>query len=147
VPRDTGGATRERKAAAPSPNELADHVVSSLTGEPKNEKEKQVAFVKAMLANPKSDLAQLKEKLLKEIADDKRGEGFYVSEPVASFRFRDGCGSSPNSFSVMVYTVAGGNTNHTIARFLVNVDDDDDEAGTRTLQLRSIQPRQIRDGN
>lgn len=111
-----------------------------------NDKEKQLAFLNAMLANPKSDLAQLKEKLLKEIGDDKRGDGFYLSEPVASFHDRDGCGASRNTYSVMIYTLTGGNTNHTVARFLVNVDDDD-ESGIRTLKLRSIQPLAIRDDN
>lgn len=107
------------------------------------DKEKEVAFVNAMLANPSSNLGKLKAKLLKEIGDDIRGEGVYVSEPVDSYHDRDGCGQSWNSFSVFVYTLSGGNTDHTVARFLVSVDDDDN-SGVRTLKLRSIQKIAIR---
>ena len=110
------------------------------------DKAKEDEFVKAMLANPDSKLSRLKAQLIKEIGNDARGEGVYFGDREQSFHFRDGCSASLNTFSFMVFTVTGGNSNYTVARFLVSVDDDDNQ-GVRTLKVRSIQAIKIRDDN
>jgi hypothetical protein len=105
-------------------------------------------FVRAMLANPESKISQLKAQILKEIRDSgdtPRGEGFALGAWSHSYHDRAGCSTSSNSYSALAASIAGGNTNHKVSRFLVTIDDDD-EGGTRTLKLRSIQPVSVRDG-
>lgn len=101
-------------------------------------------FVQQMLANPKSHLAMLKATLQKHL-EDPRGEGVYLGEFVETYNDRDGCGSSAQSYSAMLVTITGGNTDHTVTRYLVTIDDNDD-TGVRKLSLRSLLPISIRDG-
>ncbi|MGZ3649675.1 MAG: hypothetical protein ACXVB9_14015 [Bdellovibrionota bacterium] len=108
-----------------------------------NDEENRAKFVQMMLANPASKLSQMKADLLKNL-DEPRGEGVYIGTFVQSFHDRDGCGSSNNSYSAIVMTVNNGNENHSVSRFLVTIDDDDN-VGERTLSLHSIQPITIRD--
>src|SRR5580698_1404291 len=100
-------------------------------------------FVQLMLANPKSKLAVAKSTLYKSLAGDPHDD-VVLSDWVQTFHDRDGCGASHNSFSAILMTVSGGNTNHTVARDLVTIDDDDD-GGVRKLSLRSIRPISVRD--
>ncbi len=103
-------------------------------------------FLKLMLANKKSKLSQLKVALLNEIkqsGDEPRGEGFYIGEWNQSFHDRNGCGTSTNSYSAFIYTVTGGNGNHTVVRYLVTIDDDDN-LGKGTLKIRDIRPLKLR---
>jgi hypothetical protein len=103
-------------------------------------------FLKLMLANPKSKLAQLKVDLLKEIkqsGDEPRGEGFYIGEWTQTFHTRSGCASSANSYSAFVKTMTGGNSNYTTVKYLVTIDDDDN-AGERTLKVHDIRPMNLR---
>ena len=106
-------------------------------------------FLKLMLANKKSKLSQLKASLLNEIkqsGESPRGEGVYIGEWNQTFHDRDGCGTSTNSYSAFVTTVTGGNTNHSIVKYLVTIDDDDN-GGKRTLKLRDIYPIKLRNDN
>jgi hypothetical protein len=106
-------------------------------------------FLKLMLANQKSKLSQLKVALLKEIkqsGDEPRGEGIYIGEWNQTFHDRNGCGENTNSYSAFVGTVTGGNTNHTVVKYLVTIDDDDN-AGKRTLKIRDIRPINLRRDN
>jgi hypothetical protein len=102
------------------------------------------AFVKAMLDNPKSKLAQAKAALLEEIKDDIRGEGVYLGAWQQTYHDRVGCGTSKTSLSAVMVTVTGGNSSHTVTRYLVTIDDDDDD-GVRTFALRSLTPLKLRD--
>ena len=100
-------------------------------------------FVQLMLDNPKSKLAQAKAALYKTLRGDPHDDVF-LTEWVQTFHDRDGCGASHNSYSAVLETLTDGNSNHTVARKLVTIDDDDD-GGVRKLSLRSIQPISVRD--
>jgi hypothetical protein len=102
-------------------------------------------FVELMLANPKSKLAQAKATLYKNLSGEPHDD-VVLTDWVQTFHDRDGCGSSHNSYSAILETVTGGNTNHTVARQIVTIDDDDD-SGVRKLSLRSIRPISVRDEN
>jgi hypothetical protein len=100
-------------------------------------------------SDKKSRLSQLKVTLLHEInrsGDEPRDEGVYIGEWNQTFHQRIGCGTNSNSYSAFVETVTGGNTNHTVVKYLVTIDDDDN-AGTRTLKLRDIRPIKLRNDN
>ncbi len=106
-------------------------------------------FLKLMLADKRSKLSQLKVALLNEIkqsGDEPRGEGVYIGEWNQTFHERSGCGMSTNSYSAFVVTVTGGNANHTVVKYLVTIDDDDN-AGERTLKIRDIRPINLRNDN
>jgi hypothetical protein len=100
-------------------------------------------FVKRMLLNPQSRLAILKAQLLKGL-EDPSGEGVFVGQFVETYNDRSGCGTSNTSYSAPLAIITGGNAFHTVTRYLVTIDDND-EAGLRTLALRSFQPVTIRD--
>jgi hypothetical protein len=103
-------------------------------------------FIKLMLADKKSKLSQLKVTLLNEIkqtGDEPRDEGVYIGEWNQTFHERIGCDTNTNSYSAFVETVTGGNTNHTVVKYLITIDDDDN-AGKRTLKLRDIRPIKLR---
>jgi len=101
-------------------------------------------FVQQMLANPKSHLAMLKATIQRHL-DDPRGEGVYLGNFVETYNDREGCATSSQSFSAVMVTITGGNSNHTVSRYLVTIDDND-ESGVRKLSLRSLLPISIRDG-
>jgi hypothetical protein len=104
-------------------------------------------FVKKMLADPRSKLAQLREKVLKEIKDggeEPRGNGFYLTGFEQSYADREGCSQSSTSSTAIAVAQTGGNTDHTVAQALVTIDDDETE-GVRTLSVRSITPIKIRE--
>ncbi|MEH2052547.1 hypothetical protein [Nostoc sp.] len=106
-------------------------------------------FLKLMLADKKSKLSQLKVALLNEIkqsGDEPRGEGVHIGEWNQTFHDRSGCGTNTNSYSAFVVTVTGGNANHTVVKYLVTIDDDDN-AGKRTLKIRDIRPINLRSDN
>jgi len=106
-------------------------------------------FLKLMLADKKSKLSQLKVALLNEIkqsGDEPRDEGVYIGEWNQTFHERIGCDTNKNSYSAFVETITGGNTNHTVVKFLVTIDDDDN-AGKRTLTIRDIRPIKLRNDN
>lgn len=63
-----------------------------------------------------------------------------------TFHNRSGCGTNINSYSAFVETVTGGNANHTVVKYLVTIDDDDN-AGKRTLKIRDIRPINLRNDN
>ncbi len=106
-------------------------------------------FIKLMLADKKSKLSQLKVALLNEIKESggqPRGEGVYVGEWNQTFHDRSGCSPITNSYSAFVVTVTGGNSNYTVVKYLVTIDDDDNE-GKRTLKIRDIRPINLRNDN
>jgi hypothetical protein len=119
----------------------ADKCANGGNGDDQNRKK----FVELMLANPKSKLAQAKATLYKSLAGEPHDDVF-LTDWVQTFHDRDGCGASHNSYSAILETLTGGNTNHTVARQLVTIDDDDD-GGVRKLSLRSIRPISVRDEN
>ena len=103
-------------------------------------------FLKMMLANKRSKLSKLKVTLLNEIkksGDEPRGEGVYIGEWNQTFHDRSGCGTSTNSYSAFILIVTGGNSNHTIVKYLVTIDDDDN-AGERILKIHDIRPINLR---
>jgi hypothetical protein len=103
-------------------------------------------FVELMLTNRKSKLSQLKVALLNEIkksGDEPRGDGIYIGEWNQTFHERDGCSSSADSYSAFVVTVTGGNSNHTVVKYLVTIDDDVN-ASERILKVRDIRPINLR---
>ncbi len=111
-----------------------------------SDKENRDKFVELMLKNRKSKLSQLQVALLNEIkksGDEPRGDGVYIGEWNETFHERDGCSSSADSYSAFVVTVTGGNSNHTVVKYLVTIDDDVN-AGERILKVRDIRPINLR---
>ncbi|BDA75978.1 hypothetical protein CAL7716_101440 (plasmid) [Calothrix sp. PCC 7716] len=110
------------------------------------DKQNRDKFLQLMLANKKSKLSQLKVALwgeIKKSGDEPRGEGVYIGEWNQTFHDRSGCGANSNSYSTFISTVTGGNTNHTVVKYLLTIDDDDN-AGKRTLKVRDIRPISLR---
>jgi len=101
-----------------------------------NDAEMRNHFVQTSLKNPQSKLARLKAQLLKEIGSDVRGEGVFFGDWTQSFHERNGCGENHNSYTSIVVTVTGGNSNQTVARAMVIIDDNDDE-GIRSFRVKS----------
>lgn len=106
-------------------------------------------FITAMLANPASKLSKLKVSLLVQIKSDgeePRGEGVYIGDWTATYHDRDGCGSSHNSKSAFIMTVTGGNSNHTVTKYLATVSDNVDGA-QRILKLEDIRAIKLTEEN
>jgi hypothetical protein len=71
---------------------------------------------------------------------------YKIGELTQTFHARSGCASSANSYSAFVETVTGGNSNYTVVKYLLTIDDDDN-AGERTLKVRDIRPISLRNDN
>ena len=101
-------------------------------------------FVEKMLANPESQLAKTVAGL-STFEDDFQLTKGVLTPWVQSFHLRSGCGTNNNSYSAIVQSYDTMSNSHvTVSKFLVTINDDD-EVGTRTLSLKSIQPLSIRE--
>ena len=107
-----------------------------------NDATNRTRFISRMIADPRSQLAQLRVALLAEIAqsgEEPRGEGVVFGDWQLTGHERIGCGENHNSYSAFVLTLTGGNSNYLVAHRIATIDDTD-ISGLRTLTLRKIQP-------
>jgi len=100
-------------------------------------------FINKMLADKESQLGSIVSKLSTFDGDIQETKGV-LTKWVQTYHMRSGCGTNHNSFTAMVQSYdTMSNSNVVVTKYLVTIDDDD-ESGTRTLKLRSIQALDMR---
>lgn len=105
--------------------------------------ETRAEFIKKMVENPESKLGKTLAQFTKFDGGIQESKGA-LTKWVQTYHMRSGCGTNHNSYTAMIQSVdTMSNSNVVVTKYIVTIDDDD-ESGTRTLKLKSIQPVIIR---